>query len=98
MSKRSHQSIIFRPTFAPLQHDIVIVDSPVRNINFQPVRANVEGRVICLGNDCAAIQVSIVAAAEAGNLAKTKKMTTGLKGEFKFEGELHNYYYIVSAG
>lgn len=74
--------------FAPLQHDIVIVDAPVRDINFQPVRADVEGRVVCLGGDCEAVQVSIVAADDAGNLAKTKKMMTGPKGEFKFEGKV----------
>ena len=72
--------------FAPLQHDISIVDIPVRDINFQPVRADLEGRIVCLGDDCAPVEISIVSAADAGNAAKTKKKLTGPKGEFSFGG------------
>ncbi len=32
------------------------------------------------------MEISIVAVADAGNMAKTKKKLTGPKGEFAFEG------------
>jgi hypothetical protein len=38
------------------------------------------------GDDCTPVEISIVAVADAGNMAKTKKKLTGPKGEFAFEG------------
>ena len=37
------------------------------------MRADLEGRIVCLGDDCAPVEISIVSAADVGNAAKTKK-------------------------
>jgi hypothetical protein len=51
------------------------------------VRANLEGRVVCLAAECAPVQVSLI----ADGVAASQKTTTGANGQFKFEGELSHH-------
>lgn len=58
--------------FAPFNHEITIKDSPVTGINFVPIKANLEGKVVLLGAKHSTVEVYLTS---SNNQVQT--VTTG---------------------
>ena len=41
--------------FAPLENRAIVSDSPIGDLNFHAIKADIEGRVQCLAEDCGSI-------------------------------------------
>ncbi len=74
--------------FAPLEHKVKVTDAPVGNLNFHAIKADIEGKVICLGSTCESpTHVTLSLDRRVVSKAEVKK-----DGAFKFTGVLPATY------
>ncbi len=59
--------------FAPFNQEITIKDSPVTGINFVPIKANLEGKVVLLGGKPSTIEVFLTSSNNQVQTATTGK-------------------------
>ena len=79
--------------FAPVKQEVVVEDAPVANINFQPIKANVNGRVECLDKKkCAPVQVKLTSTHP--QVAARKQVEVQEDGKFEFKSVLPSNYKI----
>jgi len=75
--------------FAPLENRAIVSDSPIGDLNFHAIKADIEGRVQCLAEDCGSIlEVSLML--DERILKKT--LVSAENGAYKFTGVLPNTY------
>ena len=79
--------------FAPVKQEVTVEDAPVSNINFQPIKAELNGKVECLEKaKCDPVQVSL--SSTYTNVVATKEQIVKGDGKFKFTSVLPATYKI----
>ena len=88
---------MFVAGFAPLVHNVRVTDKPLGSLNFKPVKADIEGKVQCLGKKgCSAHSIEVTLSLE-GSASQTSKVNNA--GELKFTGVLPATYTLsISEG
>ena len=79
--------------FAPVKQEVTVQDGPVANINFQPIKADLKGKVECLeGQKCAPVQVML--SSTHSQVVARKQIEVKGDGKFQFSSVLPATYKI----
>ena len=77
--------------FAPVKQEVIVEDVTVSNINFQPIKANVKGRVECLDKkNCAPVRVQLTSTHP--QVSARKQVEVEGDGKFQFKSVLPSNY------
>ena len=81
--------------FAPLEHKVKVIDQPIKDLDFHAIKADIEGKVKCLGNCGSKLEVTLSLEGITGPSSNSLITEVTSTGQFKFSNVLPATYVLT---